>query len=94
MQKQCFKELLQKCFSLKVKFFSRSKNFDKKKIGLITLYFLYTDKIIGSMEAGTEKEPLRGQTVHFVHFKRIPQQRRSLCSSFVLYFPLIVLTKI
>ena len=27
---------------------------------------------------------LRGQTVHFVHCKRIPQQGRSLCSSFVL----------
>ena len=38
-------------------------------------------------------ESLGGQTVHFVHCKRIPQQGRSLCSSFVLYFPLIVPTK-
>ena len=36
---------------------------------------------------------LQGQTVHFVHCKRIPQQGRSLCSSFVLYFPLIVPTQ-
>ena len=28
--------------------------------------------------------------MHFVHCKRIPQQGSSLCSSFVLYFPLIV----
>ena len=35
---------------------------------------------------------LRGQTVHFVHCKRIPQQGRSLCSSFVLSFSLIVPT--
>ena len=35
---------------------------------------------------------LRGQTVHFVHCKRIPQQGRSLYSSFVLYCPLIVPT--
>ena len=30
--------------------------------------------------------------MHFVHCKRIPQQGRSLCSSFVHYFPLIVPT--
>ena len=36
---------------------------------------------------------LRGQTVNFVHCKRIPQKGRSFCSSFVLNFPLIVPTK-
>ena len=36
---------------------------------------------------------LRGQTVHFVRCKRIPQPGRSLCFYFVLYFPLIVPTK-
>ena len=32
---------------------------------------------------------LRGQTVHFLHCKRFPQQGSSLCSSFVLSFCLI-----
>ena len=32
--------------------------------------------------------------MHFVHCNRVPQQGRSLCSSFVLYFPLIVPTKV
>ena len=36
----------------------------------------------------------RGQTVHFVRCKRISRQGRSLCSSFVLSFSLIVPTKL
>ena len=39
-------------------------------------------------------ETLRGQTVYFfVNRKRIPQQESSVCSSFVLSFPLILPTK-
>ena len=38
-------------------------------------------------------QTLRGQTVYFVKCKRITQQGRSLCSSFVLSFSLIVPTK-
>ena len=35
---------------------------------------------------------LRSQTVLFGKCKRIPEQGRSLCSSFVIPFPLIVAT--
>ena len=35
---------------------------------------------------------LRGQSVHFVIYKRIPQQARSVFSSFVISFSLIVPT--
>ena len=69
----------------------RKTFFPKKK----TIFFSMTDIGVKKTNCpktyilsifGVQKTSLRGQTVHFLNYMRIPQQRHSICSSFVLSF--------
>ena len=47
-------------------------------------------RMVEQMNPGKIVDPYEAKLCQTVYCNRIPQQGRSLCSSFVLYFPLIV----
>ena len=79
-----------------IQFFQRQTKHMKQHYLLLFFNFkLFQFKIILIWERVVHfHHSLQGQTVYFVNCKRIPQQGRSLCSSYDISMALIVPTKL